>query len=375
MSKKAMVAMSGGVDSSVAASILLDQGFEVCGVTLKLFSNSDIDITDSSRTCCSLEDVEDARRVAYKLGFEHYVFNFGTHFQNTVMERFVSEYLDGRTPNPCIDCNRFIKFGKLIDRADLMGQDYIATGHYARIKYNTETGRYELLKAKDRSKDQTYVLYSLTQSELSRTLLPLGDMLKSEVREYAQHHGLVNAEKPDSQDICFVSDGDYARFIEFTTGKKSEPGDFVDTEGNVLGRHKGIIHYTIGQRRGIGISFNGRKYVVDKDAKTNTVVLGDETDLYKNGFIADNVNWISIEQLNEPMAVAVKTRYSQIEAPATIYSGKNGIVSVVFDEPQRAVTPGQAAVFYDGDKVVGGGTILKSTDFDFTRRIATPTRK
>lgn len=364
MSKKVMVAMSGGVDSSVAAALLMDQGYEVSGVTLKLFSNSDIGIEERGRTCCSLEDVQDARSVAYKLGFEHYVFNFGIHFQNTVMSRFVDEYLHGRTPNPCIDCNRYVKFSKLIDRALLMEQDYIATGHYARVEFNKKTSRYELKKAKDTTKDQTYVLYALTQDELAHTLFPLGGLLKKDVREYAEKHDLVTADKPDSQDICFVIDGDYAKFIEDTSGAKSKPGYFVDTKGNILGTHKGIIHYTIGQRRGIGLSFDGPRYVVDKDIENNTVVIGMEKDLYKNGLITTDVNWISIASLSEPMAVKVKTRYSQKEAPATIYPGKDGLVSVRFDSPQRAITPGQAAVFYDGDSVVGGGTILRSANFD-----------
>ncbi|NLM62017.1 MAG: tRNA 2-thiouridine(34) synthase MnmA [Clostridiales bacterium] len=364
MQKKVMVAMSGGVDSSVAAALLLEQGYEVCGVTLKLFSNSDIGIEERTRTCCSLEDVQDARSVAYKLGFEHYVFNFGIHFQNSVMSRFVDEYLHGRTPNPCIDCNRYVKFSKLIDRALLMEQDYIATGHYARIEFNGATGRYELKKARDITKDQTYVLYALTQHELAHTLFPLGDMLKKEVREYADEHGLVTARKPDSQDICFVVDGDYAGFIEKTTGQDSKPGNFVDAKGNILGTHKGIIHYTIGQRRGIGLSFDGPRYVVDKDYESNTVVIGTEEELYKNGLVAADINWISIPSLSEPMTVNVKTRYSQKEAPATIFPGDSGTVSVRFDEPQRAITPGQAVVFYDGETVVGGGTILKSVNFD-----------
>jgi len=363
MKKKVMVAMSGGVDSSVAAALLQEQGCEVCGVTLKLFSNSDIGIEERTRTCCSLEDVLDARSVAYKLGFDHYVFNFGEHFKESVMSRFVNEYLQGRTPNPCIDCNRFVKFGRLIERALLLGYDYIATGHYARVEYNEATGRYELKKARDASKDQTYVLYALTQHELAHTLFPFGDMLKSEVREYAERRGLVNARKPDSQDICFVVDGNYAGFIEEASGAKSEPGYFVDTKGSILGRHKGLIHYTIGQRRGIGLSFDGPRYVVDKDVERNLVVIGTEEELYKNGLVAADVNWISIPSLDGPMSVTVKTRYSQKEAPATIFPNDDGTVTAKFDQPQRAITPGQAAVFYNGDSVVGGGTILKSINY------------
>jgi tRNA-specific 2-thiouridylase len=358
--KKVMAAMSGGVDSSVAAALLLDSGHEVTGATLKLFSNDDIGIDSHGRTCCSLADVQDARSVCYRLGIEHYVFNFGMHFRKTVMARFVDEYIKGRTPNPCIDCNRFVKFGRLIERALLMEHDRIATGHYARIEYNEKTERYELKKARDRHKDQTYVLYALTQEELARTLFPLGGMLKTEVREIAEKRGLVNAAKPDSQDICFVPGGDYAAFIEDVMGIESEPGNFVDTEGNVLGRHRGLIHYTIGQRRGIGLSFDGPRYVVDKDIETNTVVLGTEEDLYAEGLVAVDLNWISIPALNEPIVVTAKTRYSQSEASAVITPLDDGAVSLRFEVPQRAITPGQAVVFYDGDSVVGGGTIYKS---------------
>jgi tRNA-specific 2-thiouridylase len=357
MSKKVMVAMSGGVDSSVAASLLAEQGCTVCGATLKLFSNDDIGLDRVSKTCCSLSDVGDARSVAYKLNIDHFVFNFGDEFRRDVIRRFADAYLAGSTPNPCIDCNRFIKFDKLLERALLLGKDYIATGHYARTDYDDKTGRYLLKKAKDASKDQTYVLYALTQEQLKRTLFPLGGLTKNEVRALAEARGLVNAKKPDSQDICFVPDGDYAAFIENVLGYISIPGHFIDSCGKVLGTHKGLIHYTIGQRRGLNMSFDRPKYVIGKDAAANTVMIGNEEDLYGISMSVGNLNLISISGLTEPVRATVKTRYSQKETPATLYPPEDGRMLVLFDAPQRAVTPGQAAVFYDGDTVIGGGTI------------------
>lgn len=358
MPEKVMVAMSGGVDSSVAASLLAEEGYDVCGVTLKLFSNEDIGLDSVLRTCCSLSDVGDARNVAYKLDIDHYVFNFGDAFNRDVIRRFADAYIAGRTPNPCIDCNRFIKFDKLLERALLMGRDYIATGHYVRTAYDEETGRYLLKKARDASKDQTYVLYALTQEQLSRTLFPLGGLTKNEVRSLAETRGLINAKKPDSQDICFVPDGDYAAFIEDVLGYKSEPGDFVDSAGKVLGTHKGLIHYTIGQRRGLGLSADRPKYVLGKDVGTNTVIIGNEEELYRISMSVDNLNLISVSHLTEPVRAAVKTRYSQKETQATLYPPEDGRMLVLFDHPQRAITPGQAAVFYDGDTILGGGTII-----------------
>ncbi len=358
-----MVAMSGGVDSSVAASLLMEQGYDVCGATLRLFGNEEAGIS-RSRTCCSLADVEDARGVALRLGIEHFVFNFGREFRRDVVARFVEEYKNGRTPNPCIDCNRFIKFGKLIERARLLGMDRIATGHYARVEYDEKRGRWILKKAKDSSKDQTYVLYAMTQDELARTLFPLGGLLKSEVRELARERGFANARKPDSEDICFVPDGDYAGFLERVEKVRPQPGNFVDRDGNVLGRHKGLIHYTIGQRKGIGLSFPTPRYVVGKDRADNTVVLGESSELYSGGFLAGNVNLISVERLREPQRAGVKIRYSQTEAPAVLCPLADGRIRVRFDRPQRAVTPGQAAVFYEGDLVLGGGTIEENEGGD-----------
>ena len=354
---KVLVGMSGGVDSSVAAALLMDKGYEVQGVTLRLFSNDEVGIHDKTRTCCSLSDVEDARSVCYKLDIEHYVFNFGEQFKKDVIERFAHSYDIGETPNPCIECNRYIKFSKMLERAVLMDQDYIATGHYANIGYDADTGRHLLMKAKDVSKDQTYMLYTLTQEQLSKTLFPLGNLTKPHIREIAEQRGLINARKPDSQDICFVKDGDYAGFIKREWNINATAGNFIDCKGSVLGKHDGIIHYTIGQRKGLGLSFDSPRYVVNKDKESNTVTLGKSEELFSKSLIARDMNWIAIEHLIEPMKVTAKTRYSQTESTATIYPKENGRTFVEFDEPQRAITKGQAVVFYTGDVVVGGGTI------------------
>lgn len=357
--KKVMVGMSGGVDSSVAAMLLRDQGYEVMGVTLKLFSDEDIDQAQKKgKTCCALNDVMDARSVAYKLGFEHVVFNFKDNFREYVMRNFSDSYLCGRTPNPCIECNRHVKFDKMLRRALELGYEYIATGHYAVNEYDEASGRWLLKRPKDRSKDQTYVLYALTQEQLSHTLFPLGGLDKTQVRELAAEVGLINSNKPDSQDICFVPDGDYAAFIRRFAGVDVPYGNFVDTEGKVLGEHKGIINYTVGQRKHLGISLGKPAYVVSKDVASNTVTLGDEKDLYTKSLIADDFNLISVPEITEPMRVTAKTRYSQKEQPATVSYLGNGEYKVEFDEPQRAITSGQAVVLYDGDVVVGGGTIV-----------------
>ena len=352
---KVMVGMSGGVDSSVAAKLLLDEGYEVMGVTLKLFDGEDVD--EGVRTCCSLSDVEDARSVAYKLGFEHLVFNFKDDFRQHVMNQFVDSYLSGETPNPCIECNKHIKFDKMLRRAEELGFDYIATGHYAERKFDEKTGKYYLVRPADRSKDQTYVLYGLTQYQLSKTLFPLGGYDKTQVRKIAEDAGLVNSLKPDSQDICFVPDGDYAKFIRENSDAVIVPGDYLNTDGEKIGTHTGVINYTVGQRKGLGISLGKPAYVVDKNAELNTVTLGDENELYKSEIRVSDVNWISMDSLEEPMRVTAKTRYSQNEKEAIIYPLDNNEVLVRFESPQRAPAKGQAAVFYLGDVVLGGGTI------------------
>lgn len=348
--KNILVGMSGGVDSSAAANLLLQQGYTVGAVTLRLL---DCLTQNHPQT-----EADDARAVAEKIGISHTVLNLSAEFKDAVADKFISEYQAARTPNPCIECNRCIKFGKMLDFALENGYDGIATGHYAQIEYNPESGRYLLKKAKDLTKDQTYVLYSLSQHALAHTLFPLGGYTKAEVREIAEQNGFKNARKKDSQDICFIPDGDYAGFITKQTGKTFAEGDYLDLEGNILGKHCGIIHYTIGQRKGLGITFGEPRFVTAKDAKTGTVTLGKSEDLFTDTCLVQNVNWIQIENLTAPMRVCAKTRYSQKETPATITPTAEGGVLVKFDEKVRAISPGQACVFYDGDFVVGGGTIV-----------------
>jgi len=353
--KKVLVAMSGGVDSSVTAYLLQQQGYECIGVTMKLYNNETAGLpSGDGHTCCSLDDVEDARSVAYRLGIPHYVFNFADDFEEKVIQKFVSEYQRGFTPNPCIDCNRYLKFGHLYRRAKELECDFIATGHYAQIV--EDSGRFILKKAADYSKDQSYVLYSLTQEQLSHTLFPLGGLAKAEVREIAEKEGFINARKHDSQDICFVPDGDYLSFLERYTGEKSVPGNLVDLQGNVLGKHRGAAGYTIGQRRGLGLAMPQPVYVCRKNMAENTVTVGLESELYSRRLTAEEWNWIVPPPEGEFQADA-KIRYSQTEHRASIQPG-NGKVSLIFDEPQRAISPGQAVVLYQGDIVLGGGTIV-----------------
>ena len=353
--KKALVAMSGGVDSSVAAKMMADKGFSCIGCTMKLYDNKEVGVK-SSRTCCSLDDVEDARNIAYKLGMSYYVFNFTDDFRNTVISKFIENYEKGYTPNPCIDCNRYMKFGKLYDRAKLLNCHYLVTGHYARIEKSDD--KYILKKALDDTKDQSYVLYSMTQEQLAHTIFPLGDMKKSEVRAIAQQSGFINADKSDSQDICFVPNGDYASVIELYTGKKPTVGNFVDRQGHILGRHKGIMHYTIGQRRGLGVSSFQPLYVCGICPENHNVVLGNNKDLFKKELDVSDCNWISGVTPKTEFRCKVKIRYRQVEQWATVLPIASGKVHIVFDAPQRAITPGQAAVWYEGDTVLGGGTIL-----------------
>ena len=346
--------MSGGVDSSLAAKLMKDKGLDCIGCTMKLYHNEDAGI-ESSRTCCSLDDVEDARSVAYKLGMPFYVFNFTDAFRDTVIRKFIESYENGITPNPCIDCNRYMKFDKLYERAKTLGCDYIVTGHYARIE--EQAGKFVLKKALDETKDQSYVLYFMTQDQLVHTMFPLGSMQKTEVRAIAEESGFVNADKPDSQDICFVPNGDYASVIELQTGKESAEGNFVDKQGNNLGRHKGVIHYTIGQRKGLGVSSTEPLYVCNICPKDGNVVLGSNDDLFSREADVSDFNWISGEVPGSEFRCKAKIRYRQPEQWVTVIPTGADTVHIVFDEPQRAITPGQAAVFYDGDTVLGGGTI------------------
>ena len=353
--KKALIAMSGGVDSSVAAYLMQQQGWDCAGATMTLYRNEDIGLS-RSRTCCSLDDVEDARSVACKLNMPYYVFNFSDEFRCQVMDRFTQAYEQGRTPNPCIDCNRYLKFRRLYDRAALMGCDAIATGHYARIEQ--ENGRYLLKKALDASKDQSYVLYMLTQDQLAHTCFPLGTLHKMEAREIAASQGFFNARKPDSQDICFVPDGDYAAFIRRHTGKEDVPGDFVDETDRVLGRHRGITHYTVGQRKGLGVPSNQPLYVKAIDPARNRVVLSGNDALFSRQLTAGDFNWIAWDEPPRQFRCSAKARYRHPEQPCQVNIQEDGTVEVTFDQPQRAITPGQAVVLYDGDTVLGGGTIL-----------------
>ena len=355
--RRAAVAMSGGVDSSVAALLLAQAGWACTGVTLRLYAGADA-APDGARTCCSLEDVEDARAVARRLGIRHYTFNFTEAFERDVIGRFVQGYLAGETPNPCIDCNKHIKFSALLRRAQLMGCTHVATGHYARIVRGAN-GRMLLQTGLDAGKDQSYMLYGMTQRELAHTLFPLGALTKAEVRALALENGFGNARKRDSQDICFVPDGDYAAFLERYTGQPMQPGNFVDEQGHVIGRHKGAARYTIGQRKGLGISAETRLFVSGKNMAENTVTVGLESALFHSSLLADEWNWIAAPPaVGQPLPCTARTRYHQPERPATATLLPDGRVRVDFAAPQRAIAPGQAVVLYNGESVIGGGTIL-----------------
>ena len=352
---RALIAMSGGVDSSVAAALMLKEGFECIGCTMVLYDNETA-IGKPSRTCCSLDDVSDARSVAHKLGIPFYALNFKDDFREKVIQKFADSYFSGKTPNPCIDCNRYMKFEKLYEKARMMDCDVLVTGHYARIAFDGE--KYHLLKAKDAAKDQSYVLASMTQEQLAHTRFPLGEMEKSEAREVAREAGFGNADKADSQDICFVPDGDYAAVIERLTGKTAQPGDYLSTDGKRLGTHKGIIHYTVGQHKGLGLSLPDAMYVTEVREADNTVILGRHEELFRTELQAGEFHWISGVVPKEPVRCKAKIRYRQTEEDCTVYPDGD-TARLVFDRPQRAVTPGQCAVLYQGDEVLGSGTILR----------------
>lgn len=354
---KALIAMSGGVDSSVAVFCMQSNGYDCIGVTLKLFDD-DTETDKLSRSCCSLEDVNDARAVASRLGIPHYVLNFSEDFKKDVMDNFVTTYRQGKTPNPCIECNRRIKFEKLFLRTRQLDFDYLVTGHYARIEKSGS--RFLLKKAVDAAKDQSYVLYMLSQEQLAGIQFPLGAMNKAAVREIAAAQQLVTAKKHDSQDICFAPDRNYVRFIERYTGIPCPKGDIISVDGVKLGTHQGLIRYTIGQRRGIGLSFNSPRYVCAKDPEHNTITIGGEESLYSQSFLVQKVNFIACECLDSPLRVQVKTRYLQKEKPAVAEQLDSERIRITFDSPQRAITPGQSAVLYDGETVIGGGIIAEA---------------
>jgi len=357
VAERILVAMSGGVDSSVAALLLMQQGFQIGGATMRFFTD-DLTGGTTTKAACSNDASIDAANVCKTLGIPHSTFDCFEAFRQHVVDAFADSYMSGRTPNPCIDCNKHVKFPLFLQYAISGGYTDMATGHYARIEYDSGSGRYLIKKAVDASKDQSYVLYSLSQEVLSHTLLPLGGLYKSEIRELALQHGFVNADKPDSQDICFIPDGDYAAFLENRLHRSSPSGDFVREDGGVVGTHKGLHRYTIGQRKGLGIAAEKPLYVIRKEQDTNRVILGDNASLFTKDLHADQLNWVATASVDTPIRVTAKTRYKQTETPATVFPTGNDTVHVVFDEPQRAITAGQAVVFYDGDTLVGGATIL-----------------
>ena len=355
--KKAMIAMSGGVDSSVSARLMLDAGFDCMGATMRLYDGEN---PETPGSCCSADDAEDARSVARKLGIPFHVFNCKSEFDKKVIQDFISCYEAGLTPNPCIQCNRHLKFDHMLRLAQTLGYEILVTGHYARVRFDDKTGRYLLLKAADPSKDQSYVLYCINQEQLSHIRFPLGELSKQQVRAIAEESGLITAHKQDSQDICFVPDGDYVAFMKEYTGKSYPKGDYLDLNGKAVGIHQGAVCYTLGQRKGLGIALGAPVYVCAKDMEHNTVTVGPNEALFHNALRAADLNWIPFPALLDPIQVTAKIRHSQNEQGATVFPEENGTVRVVFDQPQRAITPGQAVVFYQDDLVVGGGTITEA---------------
>lgn len=359
MKKKVVVGMSGGVDSSVAAYLLKEAGYEVIGVTMQIWQDEETALQAENGGCCGLSAVDDARRVAQSLDIPYYVMNFKKEFKCHVMDYFVEEYLHGRTPNPCIACNRYVKWEALLRRSMEIGADYIATGHYAQIK-QLENGRYVIRNSVTAAKDQTYALYNLTQFQLAHTLMPVGAYTKDEIRKMAAQIGIPVAGKPDSQEICFIPDNDYAGFIDREAGERvPEAGNFVTKDGMILGQHKGITHYTIGQRKGLHLAMGHPVFVTQIRPGTNEVVIGEAEDVFTDRLICGQLNFMAIEDLQGSRKVMAKIRYGHKGVPCTIEKTEDGLVRCVFDEPVRAVTPGQAVVFYEQDYVVGGGTIIR----------------
>ncbi|MDO5125523.1 MAG: tRNA 2-thiouridine(34) synthase MnmA [Ruminococcus sp.] len=342
--KKVLVAMSGGVDSSVAVKLLADMGYECAGATMQLWSET---------------DTKDARAVAEKLGIDFHVFDLTSQFRHKVIDNFINTYLNGGTPNPCIECNRFLKFQKFLECARSIGYDFIATGHYVKREYNAQTGRWNLKRSPDLKKDQSYVLYSMTQDQIAHTLFPVGELSKTRIRQIAENSYFINADKPDSQDICFIPDGDYAKFITDIVGEQPE-GDILLSDGTKLGRHKGLINYTVGQRKGIGVSYSEPLFVIGKNIPDNTLILGTKEKQGCSSLIAENVNFIPFPELTEPIHCTAQTRYHQKDVPCTVYPLQNGEIKVIFDNKHKAVSTGQAVVLYDGEYIIGGGTIIRT---------------